>query len=77
MHVRPLKQYLYHGSVIVAVTIALPWAVALNTMEDWAKGKTLKGSLKTTLVDFGEGIFSLLDDVSDMSYLDHGDGIEL
>jgi hypothetical protein len=77
MHVRPLKQYVYHGALVASGAVALPWVVVLNTMEDWVQGKPLKSAVKESAWGFADGIFSLLDDVTDMTYLDVGEGIDL
>lgn len=78
MHIRPLRQYIYHSALVASVVVALPWCAALNIMEDWVRGKPLKTAVKESLLGFfPDGIFSLLDDATDMSHLDVGEGIDL
>jgi hypothetical protein len=77
MHIRPLRQYIYHGALVASVAAALPWCVVLNTMEDWVRGKPLKTAVKESVLGFADGIFSLLVDAEDMSYLDVGEGIDI
>lgn len=77
MHVRPLKQYVYHGALVASVLVALPWCAVLGIMEDWVQGKPLKTAVKESILGFGNGIFTLLDDATDLSHMDIGEGIDL
>jgi hypothetical protein len=63
--------------MVACAAAAFPWCVTLVIMEDWAKGRSLRESVKTTVTNLIEEIPGFWDDFTDMSYLDRGEAIEL
>ena len=74
---RPYKQYVAHGVLIVSTMYVLPAAIVLSVTEDWARGKTIRTIVRETLLDLSENLFDSLDNITDMSYFDIGERIEL
>jgi hypothetical protein len=74
---RPYKQYVAHGVLIASIVYIIPAAITMSVVEDWAKDKPWKDILKDNLIDIGESFFDSLDDITDMSYMDRGEAIEL
>lgn len=79
MHIRPMKQYVYHGTTLVAMALIMPWVTTVSAINSIGsrQGNNLKTIVKDSLWGLGNGLVTVYDLVTDMSYLDHGDGIDL